>query len=308
MPAAYLEAYRDGRLHQRIERALRWMAKCTLCPRFCRVNRLEGDEGFCRTGRRAVVASFGPHFGEELPLVGRNGSGTVFFSNCNLLCVFCQNYDISHGGEGLPVAKEQLADIMLDLQNQGCHNINFVTPSHVIAQILESLPLAIEKGLRIPLVYNCGGYERAAALRLLDGIVDIYMPDFKFWEPAVAEQLCGAQDYPVRAREALREMHRQVGDLQIDGGGIAVRGLLVRHLVMPHGLAGTRTVLEFLANEISTNTYVNIMDQYRPCGSAIGKSEFGRRITHEEYEDALQMAEDAGFMRLDRRSRRLVLF
>ncbi len=303
MPAAYLETYQNGRLQRSVERSLRWMAKCTLCPRFCRVNRIEGELGFCRTGRLAVVASFGPHFGEESPLVGSNGSGTIFFSHCNLLCIFCQNYEISHGGEGVPVTPGQLANIMVDLQNKGCHNINFVTPSHVIPQILEALPEAIEKGLRVPLVYNCGGYDRVSALRLLDGIVDIYMPDFKFWDSQVADQMCGTPDYPERARKAFREMHRQVGDLQMDSKGIAACGLLVRHLVMPEGLAGTNAVLKFLANEMGKNTYVNIMDQYRPCGDAIGKPHIGRRITHNEYVEVLQMAQDLGLTRLDKRLR-----
>jgi putative pyruvate formate lyase activating enzyme len=302
MPAAYLEAYENGRLQRNIERSLRWLKNCTLCPRFCRVNRLKEELGFCRTGRLAVVASFGPHFGEESPLVGRNGSGTIFFSHCNLLCIFCQNYEISHGGEGVQVSAEQLANIMLDLQNRGCHNINFVTPSHVLAQILEALPVAIEKGLQVPLVYNCGGYDRVSALKLLDGIVDIYMPDFKFWDSKVADELCGAEDYPERARSAFKEMHRQVGDLQVDAKGIAQRGLLVRHLVMPEGLAGTASVLQFLANEISRNTYLNIMDQYRPCGGAVGKPGIGRPLTHDEYKEALRMAREAGLNRLDQRS------
>ncbi|MCK8603474.1 radical SAM protein [Desulfoferrobacter suflitae] len=301
MPAAYREAHQNGRLQRSIERSLRWMAKCTLCPRFCRVNRVQNQVGFCRTGRLAVVASYGPHFGEESPLVGSNGSGTIFFSHCNLLCIFCQNYEISHGGEGVPVTAGQLANIMLDLQKRGCHNINLVTPSHVIPQILEALPEAIEKGLKVPLVYNCGGYERVSALRLLDGIVDIYMPDFKFWDPQVADQMCGTRDYPERARQAFREMHRQVGDLQLEAGGIAWRGLLVRHLVMPSGLAGTGPILKFLASEISKNTYLNIMDQYRPCGGALGKPHMGRSITHDEYAEALQMAQDLGLKRLDKR-------
>ncbi|MDY0041530.1 MAG: radical SAM protein, partial [Desulforhabdus sp.] len=307
MPAAYLEAYRKGRLQQSIERSHKWLAKCTLCPRFCRVNRAQGELGYCRTGRLAVLASYGPHFGEESPLVGTNGSGTIFFSHCNLLCVFCQNYEISHGGEGVPVTAGQLANIIVDLQKQGCHNINFVTPSHVIPQILEALPAAIDQGLRVPLVYNCGGYDRVAALKLLDGIIDIYMPDFKFWEPEVAGQLCDASDYPERAREAFREMHRQVGELKLDAKGVAYRGLLVRHLVMPAGLAGTKSVLQFLAKEISGQSYVNIMDQYRPCGGAVGKPDIGRRITPDEYEEALQMARDAGLTRLDQRSRRRFL-
>jgi putative pyruvate formate lyase activating enzyme len=220
--------------------------------------------------------------------------------------VFCQNYDISHGGEGVPVKPEELAGIMVSLQEKGCHNINFVTPSHVIPQILEALPIAIEHGLNVPLVYNCGGYERVSALRLLSGVVDIYMPDFKFWDPKAAERLCDAADYPARAREALREMHRQVGDLQWDARGVAEKGLLVRHLVMPEGLAGSAFILRFIAEEISPNTYVNIMDQYHPCGEAVGKPEIGRRITSREFQEALQAAGEAGLKRLDERHKHWV--
>ncbi len=307
MHAAYLDAHRSGRLAEVIRRSRRWLAKCTLCPRMCRVDRLAGETGTCHTGRQAVVASYGPHFGEEAPLVGRNGSGTIFFAHCNLFCIFCQNWDISHHGEGIPVSSEQLAEIMLDLQQRGCHNINFVTPSHVVCQILEALPHAIDKGLRVPLVYNCGGYERRAALRLLKGIVDIYMPDFKFWDAQAAKDFCAAPDYPQRARQALREMHRQVGCLQMDAAGVATRGVLVRHLVMPAGLAGTEAILRFIATQISADTYVNVMDQYRPCGEAAGRPDIGRRITGEEYRKALQAAQEAGLRRLDRSPRRWVL-
>ncbi|QCQ22511.1 radical SAM protein [Desulfoglaeba alkanexedens] len=308
MAAAYVEAYLSGKLQRNIQRALRWLKKCTLCPRFCRVDRLSGETGYCRTGRLAVVASYGPHFGEEDPLVGRNGSGTIFFANCNLRCIFCQNYEISHEGRGHPVTAEQLAAVMLELQRHGCHNINLVTPTHVIAQILEALPLAVENGLQVPLVYNCGGYERVAALRLLEGIVDIYMPDFKFWDPRVAEAMCGAPDYPERARRAIIEMHRQVGELQIEASGLAVRGVLLRHLVMPAGLSGTPSILHFISTHVSPNTYVNIMDQYRPCGQAFGKPDIGRRITAEEYQEALRCAEREGLTRLDRRRSRLVFW
>jgi putative pyruvate formate lyase activating enzyme len=299
--AAYLETHRSGRLEEKIRRSFRWLKRCTLCPRLCKVDRLAGEKGYCRTAQHAVVASYGPHFGEERPLVGRQGSGTIFFSNCNLYCIFCQNYDISHGGQGERVSALELAGIMVHLQQQGCHNINFVTPSHVIAQILEALPAAIEMGLHVPLVYNCGGYERTSALKLLDGVVDIYMPDFKFWESPAAEELCDAPDYPERARNALREMHRQVGDLMLDATGVGERGLLVRHLVMPKGLAGTASLMRFLAEEISRNTYINVMDQYHPCGQAFGKPNLGRRITHEEFDEALDAAKQAGLWRLDER-------
>jgi putative pyruvate formate lyase activating enzyme len=307
MAASYLEAYRSGRLAERIDKGLKWLKKCTLCPRFCRIDRLAGQAGYCRTGRKAVVASYSPHFGEESPLVGKRGSGTIFFSNCNLCCVFCQNYEISHGGTGIPATPEELADIMLYLQQLGCHNINFVTPSHVIVQILEALPYAVEKGLHVPLVYNSGGYDRVPALKLLDGIVDIYMPDFKFWDSNAAARLCDAADYPARAREAVREMHRQVGNLECDASGVALRGLLVRHLVMPEGLAGTPSVMHFLAQEISSDTYVNIMDQYHPCGEALGQAQIGRIITSKEFQEALDSARKEGMKRLDQRHRHWVL-
>ena len=235
--------------------------------------------------------------------MGKHGSGTIFFSYCNLLCLFCQNYEISHGGDGAVISAGDLAEIMLRLQRGGCCNINLVTPSHVIPQILEALPLAIDKGLCVPLVFNTGGYDRVPALKLLDGIVDIYMPDFKFWDAEVAQSLCRAGDYPRRARESLKEMHRQVGDLMPDSEGIAQRGLLVRHLVMPNGLAGSASIFRFLAVEISRNTYVNVMNQYHPCGGAVGRSDLGRPVTGREFEEALQTAAAEGLVRLDRRHR-----
>ena len=213
------------------------LADCNLCPRRCAVNRLAGETGICKTAETAWVSSYNPHFGEEDPLVGRQGSGTIFFTHCNLLCNFCQNYDISHQGFGQPAPAGDLAGMMMALQSAGCHNINFVTPSHVVPQILAAVEIAAKEGLRVPLVYNSGGYDRVQTLRLLEGIVDIYMPDFKFWDPAVAAAACDAEDYPEIARRALVEMHRQVGDLKLDDRGVAVRGLLVRHLVLPEGLA-----------------------------------------------------------------------
>jgi len=263
---------------------------------------LADQKGICKTGRLARVASFAPHFGEEDVLVGRSGSGTIFFSNCNLGCVFCQNYSLSHLGEGDEVSGEELADMMVSLQENGCHNINFVTPSHVIAQILEALPIAIARGLRLPLVYNTSGYDKVETLALLDGIFDIYMPDFKFWNRETARRLAGAADYPERTRSAIQEMYRQVGDLVIDReDGIARRGLLVRHLVMPGGLAESRAILEFIAEEISQNTYVNVMDQYRPCGRANEYPPIDQPLGHEEYEKALLYARQAGLKRLDQR-------
>jgi len=300
---SYLELNRRGALRERAREAVERMRRCRLCPRECAVNRLEGEQGFCQTGRKAMVSSAGPHFGEESPLVGSHGSGTIFFSSCNLLCSFCQNYDISHLREGAEVGPDALAGAMLQLARGGCHNINLVTPSHVVPQILEALVPAVEGGLDVPLVYNTGGYDSVETLRLLDGVVDIYMPDFKFWDNAWAERFCYAGDYRERATEALREMHRQVGDLEIDEAGVAVRGLLVRHLVMPGGVAGTEEVMRFLAAEISRDTYVNVMDQYRPCWEANKTPAINRRITGKEYEEALDMARKAGLHRLDNRVR-----
>jgi len=249
-----------------------------------------------------MVSSYAPHFGEESPLVGFRGSGTIFFTHCNLLCNFCQNYDISHDERGQEVTSEELADFMIHLQDIGCHNINFVTPSHVVPQILAALEIAINSGLQTPLVFNTSAYDKVETLKLLDGIVDIYMPDFKFWDQETASQLCTAPDYPERARMAVKEMHRQVGDLQINDLGIAERGLLVRHLVMPEKLAGTGEIMNFLASEISANTYVNIMPQYRPCGSAFTVDKIARSITREEYYEALDAARKEGITRLDDRN------
>jgi putative pyruvate formate lyase activating enzyme len=304
-PASYVALHRSGELRQRAERAIEMLACCAICPRECRVNRLEGPTGFCRTGRRAVVSSYNPHFGEEAPLVGTHGSGTIFLTHCNLGCLFCQNCDISHLGEGREVSAERLASMMLGLQEVGCHNINFVTPTHCVPQILESLDLAAAKGLRVPLVYNCGGYESVETLRLLDGVFDIYMPDAKYADSSVAERLSGAPDYPDAMREALREMHRQVGDLELDERGIARRGLLVRHLVLPNGLAGTGDVMRFLAS-LSESTYVNVMAQYRPCYRAHEVPELARPISRDEFAEAVQMALDAGLTRLDQRRMRLL--
>jgi putative pyruvate formate lyase activating enzyme len=284
------------------------LRSCRLCPRECKVNRLEGDKGFCDTGRNAKVASYNAHFGEEAPLVGKHGSGTIFISSCNLLCSFCQNFEISHEKEGLEVGPQQIASMMLQLAAGGCHNINFVTPTHVVPQLLEALPYAITKGLRVPLVYNSGGYDRVETLKLLDSVFDIYMPDFKFWDNRWAERYCQAPDYREVAADAIREMHRQVGDLVTDDDGIAVRGLLVRHLVMPNGVAGSEQVFKFLAEEVSENTYLNVMDQYRPCGTAHRDEFLDRRLTSQEFRGALDAARKSGLKRLDSRERmRLVL-
>ncbi|MGA1875651.1 MAG: radical SAM protein [bacterium] len=297
----YRETYERGELKRRLEKAQKILESCRLCPRNCQVNRVKGEVGACRTGKLPVIASYGPHFGEETPLVGSHGSGTIFMSFCNLRCVFCQNWEISHLGEGREVSTEDLARIMIYLQKAGCHNINLVTPTHVVPQILEALPLAIEEGFSVPLVYNSGGYDSVEALTLLDGIVAIYLPDFKYWDEEVAGRLSKAPGYPQAARAAVKEMHRQVGDLVIDAHGVAQRGLLVRHLVLPENLAGTRSIMHFLATEISANTYVNIMNQYRPCGQAHRYPPLDRRITPYEYHEAIRSAEAEGLTRLDSR-------
>ncbi len=298
---SYVATFRSGELEARVKGLIESLASCELCPRRCRVNRLEEERGICRTGRQSVLSSFGPHFGEEDPLVGRGGSGTIFFTHCNLLCSFCQNYDISHEGAGQEIEPEGLARVMLNLQDQGCHNINFVSPSHVIVQILEALPMAIEGGLRIPLVYNTGGYDLPETIRRLEGVVDIFMPDVKFSDGAVAEELAEAPDYPLICRLALSEMHRQVGDLCLDEAGVAWKGLLIRHLVMPDHLAGTEETFAWIAGHLSRNTYINVMDQYRPCGTVHGHPSLSRRITAGEYEEALQIAKRCGLHRLDQR-------
>jgi putative pyruvate formate lyase activating enzyme len=301
--ASYLRLQRRGELHQRVEQALALLADCHLCPRDCGVDRLAGKVGTCRTGRQAIVASFHAHFGEEAPLVGSHGSGTIFFSWCNLRCLFCQNYEISQLGEGEAVTPDTLAMMMLVLQKRGCHNINLVSPSHVVPQILEALELAVEYGLTIPLVYNTGGYDALATLALLDGIVDIYMPDMKYADAAIAQELSGIKDYPAHNRAAVKEMYRQVGDLTMDENGVATRGLLVRHLVLPEGLAGTADVVRFLATEVSPRTYLNIMDQYRPCHKAHTRPPLDRPLTRQEYRQAVDLALAAGLTRLDDRRR-----
>lgn len=298
----YLALYRSGELARRVEVALKALEECTLCPRRCRADRREDDPrgSFCGIGRYAWVSSAFPHHGEEPCLRGWNGSGTIFFSGCNLRCVFCQNNDISWYRTGSPADARRLARLMIRLQELGCHNINFVTPTHVVPQILEALAFAIEEGLRISLVYNTGGYDCVETLRLLEGVVDIYMPDMKFVDPEVARRFARAPDYWEVCRAAVKEMHRQVGDLILDEHGLAVRGLLVRHLVMPNNLAGTEEVVRFLADEISRDTYVNIMAQYRPEGRAWEFPEISRRCTPEEYRQAVALAKAAGLHRLCR--------
>jgi len=304
---AYLRLYQSGELAQRVERARNLLADCTLCPRNCHVNRLEDRFGVCKTGRYAVVSSYFQHFGEEDCLRGWRGSGTIFFAWCNLRCVFCQNYDISWQGGGRAVKPDEVAAMMLVLQAHGCHNINFVTPEHVVPQILEALLLAVAHGLRLPLVYNTGGYDSLDSIALMDDIVDIYMPDFKFWEPEMARRYCRAPDYPEAARRAIKEMHRQVGVLKLDAHGVAQRGVLLRHLVMPGDIAGTREIMEWIARELSPDTYVNIMAQYYPAGKVSGRefAEINRRILPREYEEAVAAARAAGLHRFDTRIRTL---
>ena len=299
---AYLSLLRRGELSSRIEQAYQHLEDCDLCARYCHMNRRETIKGaVCRTGERAVVNSFGPHHGEEDSLRGTNGSGTIFFSWCNLRCVFCQNWEISHKGMGREVEPDELADMMLNLQERGCHNINFVTPSHVVAQIIAAVDIAAQKGLRIPLVYNTGGYDSPEALALLDGIIDIYMPDMKYGDSAIARKYSKVRNYVEINFAAVREMHRQVGDLQLDSKGVALRGLLVRHLVLPHNLAGSETILAFLADEISSNTYLNLMDQYHPCYRTDENPPLDRCLTIDEFKEALQLTKKYGITRLDQR-------
>lgn len=300
MKGRYLGLAQNGLLEKRIAEATDRLKSCELCPRRCGVDRLSEDSGYCRTGRHARVASFGPHFGEESVLVGRAGSGTVFFCGCNLLCRFCQNYELSHVlADCRPLTDSELATVMVDLQHQGCHNINLVTPTHVVPQILSALPEAVRQGLTVPLVYNCGGYELVDTLRLLDGIVDIYMPDAKFWLSDSAGRYADAPEYPRYMRKSLVEMQRQVGDLLVDETGLAFRGLLVRHLLMPGGKSEAEAIFRFLAEKVSRGCYLNIMDQYRPCGEAERIAGLEQVISAEEFELARIAARKAGLTRLD---------
>jgi putative pyruvate formate lyase activating enzyme len=302
---AYIDTWKSGALSRRIDEALRALESCTVCPRDCRIDRLADEKKVCRVGRRAVVSSWFAHFGEEDCLRGWNGSGTIFFSWCNLKCVFCQNWEISNEGAGEEVDARNLADMMLDLAAQGCHNINFVTPEHVVPQVLESLPYALEAGLRLPIVYNTSAYDSLHSLQLMDGLVDIYMPDFKYWDPSTCARLLKAKDYPERARAAVLEMHRQVGDLDVGSDGLARRGLLVRHLVMPDGLDDSGLIFDWLASDVGRNTYVNIMDQYHPDGLVARQPDryphLARPLRESEHEQALELARAAGLHRIDRR-------
>ena len=302
---AYLNAYRRGEFSQRVQDALAELADCCACPRNCHVNRLLDRARICHTGRQAIVSSAFAHFGEEDCLRGRRGSGTIFFAMCNLRCVFCQNWDISQHKSGRECNADEIAALMLELQSQGCHNINFVTPEHVAPQIVEAIAAAIARGLHVPVVYNTSAYDALASLRLMDGLVDIYMPDFKYWTYESSRRLLKAKDYAQRAREAITEMHRQVGDLRFGPDGLARRGLLVRHLVMPGAEDETRAIFRWLAEEISPDTYINIMDQYRPLHQVTdptsrGKySDIDRRPCRTEIRAAFDAAREVGLWRFD---------
>ena len=299
MKASYIALHENGRLDELESELHERMSRCDLCPHRCVADRTAGKTGKCRSGMLPIVSSFSPHFGEESCLVGRHGSGTIFMTHCNLFCIFCQNYDISHLGRGREVPYEELAGMMLALQSRGCHNINIVTPTHMVYAVVRALLVAVPGGLSIPLVYNSGGYDSAETLRLIDGVFDIYMPDFKYMDADTAERLSGVADYPLRAMEALREMHRQVGDLQMDRRGIAERGLLVRHLLLPNNLAATDRVITFLAS-LSQNTYLNLMAQYRPEYRARECAGLRRRPTMAEFDEAVGWAREAGLTRLDK--------
>ncbi|RQD78634.1 radical SAM protein [Desulfonatronospira sp. MSAO_Bac3] len=301
---AYARLEEEGRLKDRVDEAYGRLEKCTLCPHKCGVNRLDGEEGFCRAPGRAVVHSRSPHFGEELPLVGDNGSGTIFFSNCNLRCVFCQNWPIAHEGRGREVEDEELAEMMLDLQRRGCHNINLVTPTHVMPNILSATRIAMKNGLNLPLCYNTGGYELVENIELLDGIVDIYLPDLKFMgsDESAKYVLEGRGDYPEMAQDSIIEMNRQVGVLEKDERGVARRGVMVRHLVMPNRVAGTREFVDWVAENLPGDTYVNIMSQYRVEHMAFEYDKIARSTNSREFVEAIDWAKEAGLTNLDERS------
>lgn len=298
---AYLKLLRSGKLERCVAEAYEHLSVCDVCAWECPVDRRAGQIGVCQTGMQAKVSSYGAHLGEEDPLRGWRGSGTIFLTRCNLRCQYCQNHDISQSDAGEAVTTEELAAIMLELQRRGCHNINFVSPSHVVPQIMAGIWVAAQAGLRLPLVYNTGGYDSLAMLRLLDGVIDIYMPDMKYADPQIARRYSKIRNYPQVNQAAVREMHRQVGDLQVDEKGLATRGLLVRHLVLPNNLSGTDRIVHFLAEQISPNTYLNLMDQYRPEFKAHDYPELDRPVTREEFQAAMQLAENAGFHRLDQR-------
>ena len=286
----YLEKLTLPDLKEREEKLTELLKDCRICPNECEIDRIQGEKGLCNSNNDVIISSLGPHFGEEQPLVGFMGSGTIFFTNCNLACEYCQNYDTSHYGEGQKIKIDHLADAMLNLQNRGCHNINLVTPTHFTPQIVSSLILAIERGLEIPLVYNCGGYESIETLQLLENIVDIYMPDIKYSSNNNALKYSGIKNYWEIVKGAIKEMYRQVGNLKLTKRGIARRGLLVRHLVLPNDIAGSKNIIDFISKEISPETYFNIMDQYRPTFKANQHTALNRYITDQEYKEVVDYA------------------
>jgi len=297
MLPSYLKLAESGELAKRAEQLSLRLTSCNLCPRECGVDRTAGEVGYCKAGAMTTISSAHPHFGEEEPLVGIHGSGTIFLTGCNLKCIYCQNYDISHLGVGEVISTNELAQRMLKLQKIGCHNINFVTPTHFVPQLVEGIDSAIKLGLKIPIVYNCGGYEKVETLKLLEDIVDIYMPDMKYGRSKEAQKYSGAKDYPEVCFNAVSEMHRQVGDLQLDDAGVAYRGLLIRHLVLPNDIAGSERVFKFISEKISKNSYINIMDQYRPEYDAWKFGELSRSVNRKEYEHAVELAKKVGLTR-----------
>jgi len=297
MYPSYLNLFKN-KLNQRIERLFQILGNCEICPRRCHVNRMKKEKGYCQLGYLPMVSAYHPHFGEENPLVGQFGSGTIFFTSCNLSCVYCQNYEISQLRIGQEISFEKLAEMMIDLQNRGCHNINLVTPTPQVPQILKSLSIAIEKGLKIPLVYNTSSYDSIEVLKLLDGVCDIYLPDARYSDDKLALKYSNAPGYFGIMKENIKEMQRQVGDLVINEEGIAIKGVLVRHLVLPNSLAGSEKIFEFLSKEISKNTFLNLMNQYFPCYKAFQYLELSRRITDEEYREAIKLAKKAGLKRI----------
>ena len=296
---AYRKTLQNGELKEKASALTGLLLNCDICPRKCGVDRIAGEVGICGVGERFWISSYGPHQGEEDPLRGVNGSGTIFFSGCNLNCIYCQNADISQKLTGVELSNRELADLMLELQGMACHNINLVSPTHVVPQIVESIFLAAMDGLTLPIVYNSGGYDSLQTLHYLNGIIDIYMPDMKYSDEKVGRDFSDIPSYPAVNQAAVLEMHRQVGNLKISDDGVAERGLLIRHLVLPNGLAGSKQVLRFIAEKISVDTYLNIMDQYRPAHLAYRKIDINRRITRAEYMDIIHYAENLGMTRLD---------
>ncbi len=294
MYPAYLQSYKEGKLKKTAQQLSDRLKSCDLCPRKCGVNRLEGEEGFCKTALKAKIYSFMAHHGEEPPVSGVNGSGTIFFSGCNMRCVYCQNHCFSQGGEGREIARQELAEIMLKLQDASCHNINLVTPTHVLPQILKALEIAVGEGLKIPLVYNTGGYEASETIKMLEGIVDIYLPDMRYADNQAALKYSAAPEYPSYNRQAVKEMHRQAGNAQINDKGIISRGMIIRHLVLPNNISGTDKIMRFVADNISRESYISLMSQYHPCFTAKEFPELSHRLSAQEYREAQEIMEKYG--------------